>query len=123
MNAWSLLKSRIVLAASLVLVVAGALALLYFCVVLAVQVAALYQTRSWATPGSLALLSGLAGLAAAAMGTWGVFRQKAALREAKQREEDRLRRVRDYRRDSVGVDTLDGRREPYIGRDADRRVA
>lgn len=123
MNAWSLLKSRIALIASVALVVAGALALLYFCVVLAVQVATLYQTRSWVAPGSLALLCGLAGLVGAALGVWGVFWQKAAIRVAKQREEDRLRRIRDYRRDSFGVDTLDGRREPYIGRDADRRVA
>ena len=46
----------------------------------------------------------------------------------KQQKEDRLRRARDYRRDSGGADYRDGRREPYIGsggvgRDADRRAA
>jgi len=123
MNAWSLLKSRIALAASLALVVVGALAVLYCCVMLAVQAATAYQTRSWVAPGSLALLSGVAGLVAAALGVWGVFWHKAAIRKAKEREEDRLRRVRDYRRDNLGVETLDGRREPYLGRDADRRVA
>jgi len=90
---------------------------------LAVQAATAYQTRSWVAPGSLALLSGVAGLVAAALGVWGVFWHKAAIRKAKEREEDRLRRVRDYRRDNLGVETLDGRREPYLGRDADRRVA
>lgn len=123
MNAWSLVKARIALVASLALVVAGALAVVYFSVVLAVQVAALYQTRAWSAPGVLAWVSGVAGLLAAALGVWGVLRQQAAIRDARQREEDRLRRARDYRRDSRGVDTLDGRREPYIGRDADRRVA
>ena len=123
MNAWSLVKARIALVASLALVIVGALAVVYFSVVLAVQVAALYQTRSWSAPGALAWLSGFAGLLAAALGVWGVLSQKAAIRDARQREQDRLRRVRDYRRDSQGVDTLE-RREPYIGRrDADRRVA
>ena len=123
MNPWSLFKARIALVASLALVIAGALAVVYFSVVLALQLAALVQTRAWLPPGALAWACGVGGLAAAALGTWGVLWQKAAIRGARQREQDRLRRVRDYRRDPQGVDALDGRREPYIGRDADRRVA
>jgi len=123
MNAWSLLKARIALVASLALVIAGALGVVYFSVVLAVQVAVLFQTRSWMAPDLIAWLCGVAGLLAAGLGAWGVLAQQAAIRGARQREQDRLRRVRDYRRDAHGVETPDGRREPYIGRDANRRVA
>ncbi len=71
------------------------------------------------------LVPALVGLAVMALGMLGVLRQRAAIRAGKQRDEDRLRRVRDYRREE---DASDGRREPFIGsgdiaRDAERRVA
>jgi len=53
------------------------------------------------------------GLAAMALGALGAFRQVAAIRAHRQRDEDRLRRVRDYLRDGP-VDSIDGRREPFI---------
>jgi hypothetical protein len=79
---------------------------------------------SWAAPQGLAaildrlhlgLVFALPGLAVMALGLLSALRQKAMLRANKQREEDRLRRMRDYRRDDSGPDARDGRREPFIG--------
>lgn len=100
----------------------------------------------WAAPEALAwildrlhlgLVFALPGLAAMALGVLVALRQKALIRVHKQRKEDQLRRVRDYRREDSGADPWDGRREPFIGpggtepfigpggtgRDADRRAA
>jgi hypothetical protein len=100
----------------------------------------------WAAPEALAsildrlhlgLVFALPGLAAMALGVLVALRQKALIRALTQREEDRLRRVRDYRREGSAADAWDGRREPFIGpsgtepfigpggtgRDADRRAA
>lgn len=71
---------------------------------------------------------GLFGMAVIALGFLFVLRQKYAIREAKRRNEDRMRRIDDYRRDTSAVDPLDARREPYIGSDdigrsTQRRVA
>ena len=70
---------------------------------------------------------GLFGMGVIALGFLFVLRQKYAIREAKRRNEDRLRRIDDYRRDTSGADP-DARREPYIGSDdigksTQRRVA
>jgi hypothetical protein len=71
----------------------------------------------WAVPRALAwvldrlhlaLLFALIGLALMGHGTLAVLRQTAAIRLARQRDEDRQRRRRDYERE-------DGRREPFIG--------
>jgi hypothetical protein len=59
------------------------------------------------------LLFGLIGAALMARGLLVASRQAAALRVARQRHEDRLRRVADYRRTDAGT-SLDGRREPFI---------
>jgi hypothetical protein len=74
------------------------------------------------------LVFAIVGLAVMALGVLIALRQIALIREHKQREGDRLRRVRDYRREGSGADAWDGRREPFIGpggtdRDADRRAA
>jgi len=70
----------------------------------------------------------LVGLAVMAVGALSALRQMAMIRDRKQRDQDRLRRVRDYRREDSRADALDGRREPFIGsggiaKNADRRVA
>ena len=57
------------------------------------------------------LLFGLVGVALTAYGLLTLSRQSAALRAQKQRHEDRLRRVADYRRGEISID---GRREPFI---------
>ena len=91
----------------------------------------------WAAPKALAwsldrlhlgLVFALPGLAVMALGILGALRQKAVIRAHKEREEDRLRRLRDYRREDSAADAWDGRREPFIGpggigRDAERRAA
>ena len=91
----------------------------------------------WAAPKALAsildrlhlgLVFALPGLAVMALGVLIALRQIALIREHKQREGDRLRRVREYRQEGSGADAWDGRREPFIGpggtdRDADRRAA
>jgi hypothetical protein len=133
MNArFPLLKARTVLFFAVVLVVAGLVPVLYFATLFVWHIAALFQAGSWgpfpATLLHVGLVFALPGLAVVALGVFGVLRQKAVIRVYKQQEEDRLRRARDYRRDSSGADYRDGRREPYIGsggvgRDADRRAA
>ena len=57
-----------------------------------------------------------------AIGVFWILRQRTVIRAEKQRKEDRVRRLQDYRRDPVAADGIDGRREPYIGT-RDRRVA
>ena len=73
------------------------------------------------------LVFALVGIAVIAFGALTALRQMTAIRARKWRDEDRLRRVRDYRRDDSQVAALDGRLEPYIGtgggRNVDRRVA
>jgi hypothetical protein len=133
MNArFPLLKARTVLFFAVVLVLAGLVPVLYFMALLVGHIAPLFQTGSWvAFPATLlhvGLVFALPGLGVVALGVFGVLRQKAVIRVYKEQEEDRLRRARDYRRDSSGPDDRDGRREPYIGsggvgRDADRRAA
>lgn len=122
MKAWS----SVLIILGVVLVLAGALGAMYGAAVLAVHLANSMQAGRWLAADnlSLALLAAGAGLAALGLGAYLVLHQKAALRAQKQQHEDRLRRVRDYRRDpNSSFDTFDGRREPYIGRDANRRVA
>ena len=74
------------------------------------------------------LIFALVGLALMALGALGALRQMAVSRAQKQRDEDRVRRVRDYRREDNRIEPIDERMEPYIGsggaaRNADRRVA
>jgi hypothetical protein len=56
----------------------------------------------------------LVGLPVMALGVLAASRQMAVLRARKRQKEDRLRRARDYRRET-SLDALDGRREPFIG--------
>lgn len=122
MKVWSIL----LIILGVILVVAGALGALYGAAVLVVQIASSMQARTWLPADNLpiALIAAGAGAAAMGLGTYLVLRQKAARRARKQQEEDRLRRVRDYIRDTnSSFDTFDSRREPYIGREANRRVA
>ena len=67
----------------------------------------------------------LVGIAAMALGALGALRQMAVIRDRKQRDEDRLRRVREYRREDNRIEPVDERMEPYIGSggSAKRRVA
>lgn len=122
MKVWSIL----LIILGVILVVAGALGVLYGAAVLVVQIASSMQARTWLPADNLpiALIAAGAGAAAMGLGTYLVLRQKAARRARKQQEEDRLRRVRDYIRDTnSSFDTFDSRREPYIGHEANRRVA
>ena len=122
MKVWSTL----LIILGVILVVAGALGALYGAAVLVVQIANSMQARTWLPADNLpiALIVAGAGAAAMGLGTYLVLRQNAARRARKQQEQDRLRRVRDYIRDTnSSFDTFDSRREPYIGRDANRRVA
>lgn len=122
MKVWSAL----LIILGVILVVAGALAALYGAAVLVVQIASSMQARTWLPADNLpiALIAAGAGAAAMGLGMYLVVRQKAARRARKQQEEDRLRRVRDYIRDTnSSFDTFDSRREPYIGGEANRRVA
>jgi hypothetical protein len=133
MNAWfPLLKARTVLFFAVMLVVTGLVPVLYFVAIFVWQIAALFQAGSWvpfpATLLHVGLVFALPGLAVMALGVLSALRQKAVIRAHKQREEDRLRRARDYRGGGSGADAWDGRREPFIGsggigRDADRRAA
>jgi hypothetical protein len=122
MKVWSILLITL----GVILVVAGALGALYGAAVLVVQIASSMQARTWLPADNLpiALIAAVAGAAAMGLGTYLVLRQNAARRARKQQEQDRLRRVRDYIRDTnSSFDTFDSRREPYIGREANRRVA
>ena len=122
MKVWSTL----LIILGVILVVAGALGALYGAAVLVVQIASSMQARTWLPADNLpiALIAAVAGAAAMGLGTYLVLRQNAARRARKQQEQDRLRRVRDYIRDTnSSFDTFDSRREPYIGREANRRVA
>ena len=122
MKVWSIL----LIILGVILVVAGVLGALYGAAVLVVQIANSMQARTWLPADNLpiALIAAGAGAAAMGLGTYLVLRQKAARRARKQQEEDRLRRVRDYIRDTnSSFDTFDSRREPYIGHEANRRVA
>jgi hypothetical protein len=76
----------------------------------------------------VALIPALLGLLIIALGSLRALRQRAVMRALKQDNEDRVRRIRDYRRDDTQIEPIDERREPYIGtgsfdRSPDRRVA
>lgn len=114
------MKAKTLLFLAIVLVAAGAWPAAYYLGQLAWQVIGMFQARAFALPG--ALLPALGGLAAMAIGVFWILRQKTMIRAEKQRKEDRVRRLQDYRRDPVAADGIDGRREPYIGT-RDRRVA
>ena len=62
----------------------------------------------------VAVIPALLGCAIVWRAALGILRQKARIRAARQRIEDRVRRIQDYRQ---GKDFFDGRREPYIGSD------
>lgn len=139
MNAgYPLLKARTVLLFAGALVLAGLVSVLYFLALSAWKFVALYKGGSWLplparlpfTDHSLqlGLIFALVGVAITGVGILLALRQRGAIRVQKQRNEDRLRRVQDYRRESSRADDVDGRREPFIGsggfgRNADRRVA
>ena len=114
------MKAKTVLFLGIVLIAAGAWPAAYYLGQLGWQVAGMFQARAFTLPG--ALLPALGGLAAIAIGAFCIVRQKTVIRAEKQRKEDRVRRLQDYRRDPVATDGIDGRREPYIGT-RDRRVA
>jgi len=152
------LKARTVLLFAAVLMLAGLVPVLYFVALFVWQISALFQAGSWVPlPATLVftdhslpfipefpwaahkavvfvldrlhvgLVPALVGCAMTALGALSALRQMAAIRAQRQRTEDRLRRVRDYRREGAG-DTVDGRREPFIGaggipRNANQRVA
>jgi hypothetical protein len=70
------------------------------------------------------LIPAILGLVIMALGVIRALRQRAVVRALKQHNEDRVRRIRDYRREDTRIE----RREPYIGtggldRSTDRRVA
>lgn len=65
----------------------------------------------------VAVIPALLGCAIVARAVLAILRQKARIRAVRQRIEDRVRRIDDYRRNS-GADPFDERREPYIGSDS-----
>jgi signal transduction histidine kinase len=74
------------------------------------------------------LVPALIGCAVMAVGISGVLRQRMLLRIHKERKNDRVRRIDDYRREASRTGAGDDRREPFIGaesiaRHTDRRVA
>jgi hypothetical protein len=74
------------------------------------------------------LVPALIGCAVMAVGISGVLRQWTLLRIHKERKQDRVRRIEDYRREASRTEAGDDRREPFIGaesisRHTDRRVA
>jgi hypothetical protein len=74
------------------------------------------------------LIPALLGLLIMALGALRALRQLAVMRALKQHNEDRVRRIQDYRREDTRIEPIDERREPYIGtgsfdRSPDRRVA
>jgi hypothetical protein len=138
---FSLVKARSALMFWAVLLIVGAVPVLGFLALFGWQIATLFLSGKWmalpasivfpedllrAHPAALSILGrmhvgwvpALVGLGVGALGLLGVLRQRAAIRAYNQKEEDRLRRVVEYRRD--GTDSIDGRREPYI---SDRRAA
>jgi hypothetical protein len=98
---------------------------------------ALLPKFSWVAPPAVALvldyvhvglIPAVLGALLIALGVPRALREKALIRTYKQRNQDRVRRIDDYRRDESRIEPLDERREPYIGtgafdRNADRRVA
>lgn len=64
----------------------------------------------------VAVIPALIGCAIVARAMLAILRQKARIRAARQRVEDRVRRIDDYRRNG-GANPFDERREPYIGSD------
>lgn len=114
------MKAKTMLVLGIALIAAGAWPAAYFLAQLGWQLAGMFQARAFALPD--ALLPALGGIAAIGIGAFCIVRQKAVIRAEKQRHEDRVRRLEDYRRDTTAADTLDGRREPFIGT-RDRRVA
>jgi hypothetical protein len=64
----------------------------------------------------VAVIPALLGCAIVARAMLAILRQRARIRAAKQRVEDRVRRIDDYRR-TIGENPFDERREPYIGSD------
>lgn len=115
-----LFKARMVWSFGIVLMVAGALPVFYFAALLGWQFSVLSETGSWAPlPAALPLGEQRAMILAAALclfalGALIARRQKAVILLEKQRRDDRLRRVQDYRRDASRVDPLEGRREPFM---------
>jgi hypothetical protein len=151
MNArFLLLKKKTLFLFAVALALAGAVPVLYFVGLFAWQLGTLFLTKSWvalpasllprfaiAAPQALAqaldwvhlgLVFAIPGAAVMAYGVLGALRQVEAMRTIKQREEDRLRRLNDYRRAEMPSEPFDGRREPFIGpaeipENAKRRVA
>ena len=113
------MKTWTALIFSAALAVTGGVPVLCFVALLVWQLVTLVQTRHAAPlPAALSfpviLAAALIGLGLAAAGVLGFRRQRAALRAERRQRDDRLRRVQDYRSDGGMVDTLDGRREPFI---------
>lgn len=64
----------------------------------------------------LAAIPALLGCWIAARAVFSILREKALIRAVRQRTEDRVRRIDDYRRGAAELS--DDRREPYIGSDS-----
>jgi hypothetical protein len=126
MTSWYVLKARAAWLFGLVLAAAGTAAALYGMVAYARRfsfdprfdfMAQLLQSTpelpqlqpAMLTEVEAAAAYAVAGIAAAALGAWLVYRQAVAIRRAKQRREDARRRVRVYRESM--------RKEPFIGAD------
>jgi hypothetical protein len=72
----------------------------------------------------VALIPALLGVLIMTLGVTRALRQRAVVRALRQHNEDRVRRIQDYRREDTRIE----RREPYIGtgsldQSTDRRVA
>jgi hypothetical protein len=115
-----LFKARMGLWFGTLLAIVGAVPVAYFAALLGWQLSVFSETRSWiALPAALPFaeqrtLLLLAGLGLFACGALIARRQKTAIALEKQRRQERLRRVEDYRRDAERIGPLEGRREPFM---------
>jgi hypothetical protein len=115
-----LFKARMGWSFGTLLAIVGAVPVAYFAALLGWQLSVFSETRAWiALPAALPFaeqrtLLVLAGLGLFACGALIARRQKMAIALEKQRRQERLRRVADYRRDAERIDPMAGRREPFM---------
>lgn len=115
-----LFKARMGWLFGTLLAIVGAVPVAYFAALLGWQLSVLSETRSWiALPAALPLAEHrtvlvLAGVVLFACGALIARRHKAAIATEKQHQQERLRRVEDYRRDAHRIEPAEARHEPFM---------